>query len=146
MFLNMILFCHSLLKVALIGQLFSWSRKRYFISPVWILLSPGLSSKGRIRSCYFTHHFEMTLVAMLGVIWVCTRSHIMIFGVIEVLLSVNQRALGPGSSCKPITIYGTYVRICMCTPLNIENISSRRNSFGLGPHFCQQNEHVRLKR
>ena len=57
---------------------------------------------------------------MLGVICVCTRSYIMIFGVIEVLLSVNQRALGPGSSCKPITIYGTYVRICVCTPQTLK--------------------------
>ena len=85
-------------------------------------------------------------MAMLGVICVCTRSSIMIFGVIEVLLSVNQRALGPGSSCKPVTIYGAYVRICVCTPLNVENISSRRNRFGLGPHFCQQNEHISIKK
>ena len=29
---------------------------------------------------------------------------------------------------------------------NVENISSRRNSFGLGPHFCQQNKHIPLKK
>ena len=29
---------------------------------------------------------------------------------------------------------------------NFENISSRRNSFGLGPHFCQQNKHILLKK
>ena len=29
---------------------------------------------------------------------------------------------------------------------NVENISSRRNSFGLGPHFCQQNKHISLKK
>ena len=28
---------------------------------------------------------------------------------------------------------------------NVENISSRRNNFGLGPHFCQQNKHIPLK-
>ena len=29
---------------------------------------------------------------------------------------------------------------------NVENISSRRNSFGLGLHFCQQNKHTPLKK
>ena len=29
---------------------------------------------------------------------------------------------------------------------NVENISSRRNSFGLSPHFCQQNKHIPLKK
>ena len=29
---------------------------------------------------------------------------------------------------------------------NVKNISSRRNSFGLGPHFCQQNKHISLKK
>ena len=29
---------------------------------------------------------------------------------------------------------------------NVENISSRRNSFGLGPHFFQQNKHIPLKK
>ena len=29
---------------------------------------------------------------------------------------------------------------------NVENILSRRNSFGLGPHFCQQNKHIPLKK
>ena len=29
---------------------------------------------------------------------------------------------------------------------NVENISSRRNSFGLGPYFCQQNKHIPLKK
>ena len=33
----------------------------------------------------------------------------------------------------------------MCVPLNVENISSRRNSFGPSPHFCQQNEHISVK-
>ena len=33
----------------------------------------------------------------------------------------------------------------VCTPLNVENISSRRNSFGLGPHFCQRNENILIK-
>ena len=28
---------------------------------------------------------------------------------------------------------------------NVENISSRRNSLGLGPHICQQNKHIPLK-
>ena len=31
------------------------------------------------------------------------------------------------------------MKIDVCTPLNVENISSRKNSFSLGPHFCQQN-------
>ena len=34
----------------------------------------------------------------------------------------------------------------VCTPLNVENISSRRNSFGPGPHFCQQSEHISVKK
>ena len=38
------------------------------------------------------------------------------------------------------------MKISVCTPLNVENISSRRNSFGLGPHFCQQNKHIPLKK
>ena len=29
---------------------------------------------------------------------------------------------------------------------NVENISSRRNSFGLGSHFWQQNKHIPLKK
>ena len=29
---------------------------------------------------------------------------------------------------------------------NVENISRRRNSFGLDPHFCQQNKHIPLKK
>ena len=29
---------------------------------------------------------------------------------------------------------------------NVENISSQRNSFGLGPQFCQQNKHIPLKK
>ena len=29
---------------------------------------------------------------------------------------------------------------------NVKNISSRRNSFGLGPHLCQQNKHIPLKK
>ena len=29
---------------------------------------------------------------------------------------------------------------------NVENILSRINSFGLGPHFCQQNKHILLKK
>ena len=33
----------------------------------------------------------------------------------------------------------------VCTPLNVESISSRRNSFGLGPHFCQRNENILIK-
>ena len=28
----------------------------------------------------------------------------------------------------------------------VENVSSRRNSFGLGPHFCRQNKHIPLKK
>ena len=28
----------------------------------------------------------------------------------------------------------------------VENISSRGNSFGLGAHFCQQNKHILLKK
>ena len=38
------------------------------------------------------------------------------------------------------------MKISVCTPLNVENISSRRNSFGLGPHFWQQNEHMSVKK
>ena len=38
------------------------------------------------------------------------------------------------------------MKISVCTPLNVENISSRRNSFGIGPHFCQQNEHISVKK
>ena len=34
----------------------------------------------------------------------------------------------------------------MMRSTNVENISSRRNSFGLGPHFCQQNKHIPLKK
>ena len=34
----------------------------------------------------------------------------------------------------------------MCTLLNVENISSRKKSFGLGSHFCQQNEHISVKK
>ena len=46
-----------------------------------------------------------------------------------------------GSTCtKPITIYGKYMQNSVCTPL--ENIFRSRNSFGLGPHFFQQNEHI----
>ena len=51
-----------------------------------------------------------------------------------------------GSSGKPITVQDTYVKISVCTPLNVENISSRRNSFGLGSHFCQQNVHISVKK
>ena len=29
---------------------------------------------------------------------------------------------------------------------NVENISSRRNSFGLDLRFCQQNKHILLKK
>ena len=29
---------------------------------------------------------------------------------------------------------------------NVENISSQRNSFGLSPHFSQQNKHIPLKK
>ena len=36
------------------------------------------------------------------------------------------------------------VNMIWCT--NVENIWSRRNSFGLGPHFCQQNKHIPLKK
>ena len=42
--------------------------------------------------------------------------------------------------CTPV-----YTSVHQCTPLNVENISSRRNSFGLGPHFCEQNEHISVK-
>ena len=34
----------------------------------------------------------------------------------------------------------------MCTLLNVENISSRKKSSGLGSHFCQQNEHISVKK
>ena len=51
-----------------------------------------------------------------------------------------------GSPCKPKTIWGTFLKISACTPLNVENISSRRNSFGLGSHFCQQTEHISIKK
>ena len=51
-----------------------------------------------------------------------------------------------GSSCKPKTMWGTHLKISVCTLLNVENISSRRNSFGLGPNFCQQNEHMSIKK
>ena len=36
--------------------------------------------------------------------------------------------------------------INMMWSTNVENISSRGNSFGLGPHFCQQNKHIPLKK
>ena len=29
---------------------------------------------------------------------------------------------------------------------NVENMLSLRNSFGVGPHFCQQNKHISLKK
>ena len=45
-----------------------------------------------------------------------------------------------------MTILGTYVKISVCTPLNLENISSRRNSFGLGSHISHQNEHISVKK
>ena len=38
------------------------------------------------------------------------------------------------------------MKISVGTSLNVENISSRRNNFGLGPHFCQQNEHLSVKK
>ena len=38
------------------------------------------------------------------------------------------------------------MKISVCTPLNVENISNRRNSFSLGPRFCQQNEHISVER
>ena len=38
------------------------------------------------------------------------------------------------------------MKIGVCKPLNVENISSRRNSFGLGLHFCQQNKHISVKK
>ena len=34
----------------------------------------------------------------------------------------------------------------MMRSTNVENISSRTNSFGVGPHFCQQNKHIPLKK
>ena len=34
----------------------------------------------------------------------------------------------------------------MMLSTNVANISSRRNSFGLSPHFCQQNKHIPLKK
>ena len=36
--------------------------------------------------------------------------------------------------------------ISVCTLLNVENISRRKKSFGLGSHFCQQNEHISVKK
>ena len=36
--------------------------------------------------------------------------------------------------------------INMTWSTQVENISSRGNSFGLGPHFCQQNKPVQLKK
>ena len=33
----------------------------------------------------------------------------------------------------------------MCSA-NVESISSRRNSFGLDPRFCQQNKQIPLKK
>ena len=42
-------------------------------------------------------------------------------------------------------IYGG--KLIWCDLLNdVENTSSRRNSFGLGPHFCQQNKHIPRKK
>ena len=38
------------------------------------------------------------------------------------------------------------MKISVCIPLYVENISSRRNSFGLGSHFFQQNEHISVKK
>ena len=38
------------------------------------------------------------------------------------------------------------LKITVCSPLNAENILSRRNCFGLGPHFCQENKHMSLKK
>ena len=29
---------------------------------------------------------------------------------------------------------------------NVENVSSRRNRFGIGPHFRPQNEHISVKK
>ena len=97
----MSLFCRSLIKVALLGHLFSSNRRRYFDTPVGILLSPGLSSKGRVRSYYFTNRFLFLYEfqssrkwrlcrAMLAVICGCTRSYDVIFDVIEALLSVKN--------------------------------------------------------
>ena len=37
------------------------------------------------------------------------------------------------------------MKIRVCTPLSVESITSRRNNFGLGPHFCQQNELISVK-
>ena len=38
------------------------------------------------------------------------------------------------------------MKISVCTLLNVENVSSRRNSFGLGSHFCQQNKLISVKK
>ena len=34
----------------------------------------------------------------------------------------------------------------MMSSTNVENISSRKNSFVLGPHFCPQNKHIPHKK